>query len=400
MSVMTGGLLLVLSACSYLPGGGQAPTPFPIFRPIASATPTAATPTLLLPMPTSGPPTPTATAPTSPPAMATPILPTPTSILPPATPTPAAQPTPTPTAIPTEGSTATATPLPSIESRVYKSEKYWYSIDVPAGWALDVSNAELVIISPPSAAAIVSVEIEEIKPLRYTTVDEWIADFKPEAAAGWTDFQLTSQHRIRTSLLIKAEEYTFTYRQLETPARGILHWYIVGKYLMSVSVIADEVVWTLDTYSEVRDALARVQESFQPSSYTNNIYHYALSHPPNWDSFDDNRYDYSVRDSSTSTVLYVQVSPIGVYSNPGTYGSNQYVGATQSRTGVYAGGSISAYRMDYTPIDEATGRPLFGAVLIRFSGQNAVWVFVEGYKENWPQIQGQVEDIFWAVVVE
>ena len=298
--------------------------------------------------------------------------------------------------------TPTPVPQPNVAGGVYTSQKYWYSIEVPSGWTLDASDDEAIAIWDPRTGATIWIQIEEIEPEVYPTLDSYISAWDPAAAEDWTDFRLISQHRIRATLPVSAEEYLYSYTNAGAPDRGITDWYVIGKYFIGVDALADEAIWTQDTYSGVKDTLVGVLESFEPSSYTSTENGYSVAHPPDWEVFDNPPTDYTAKESGPETPeVWVYVLSASGYSDVFSYGEASFVseGNVISRNLVFTGRSNPGYRMDYTATYETTGRPFRGAAHITLSGDNAIWVFSGGVEEDWTSIQYLVDDIFLRVAV-
>jgi hypothetical protein len=290
--------------------------------------------------------------------------------------------------------------VPSAPGGIYTSEKYWYSIDVPAGWKADFSDDDAIVIWDPRTGAAVWVSIEEISPDVYPTLDSYIADWEPAPVEGSTDFQVTSEQRIRTTLPVRAHEFVQTYTSDDSSYIGVSHWYVLGRYFVNVWAHGDEAIWLLDEYSQIRRTMETVQESFQPAVYTSGIYGYSLAHPPAWEVRDKPDKDYFAYDPiNGSTGVHVQIDSDSGYSSIRSYGPYHTVidADISSRQVVFAGRPNPSYRIDYNLTVVDTGRLVRGSVLITLVAGNAIWVFVEDYAENWTEIQNLVDEIFLRV---
>jgi hypothetical protein len=297
---------------------------------------------------------------------------------------------------------STPTPVPSALDSIYTSEKYWYSIDIPAGWKVDFSDDDNIVIWDPRTGATLWVNATEISPDVYPTLDSYIADWEPAPGEGLTDFQITSRQRIRTSLPVEAKEFFYTYTLGGESRRAIAHWYILGRYKVSVRVFAVEAVWTLERYAETLNTLLALQESFNPAMYTSDTYGYSLAHPPAWEVWDDLDKDYFAYDpTNASTGVGVQILSASGYSSIQSYGLYHTVidADISSRQVVFAGRPNPSYRIDYNYTVVDTGRLVRGSVLITLVAGNAIWVFVDDYAENWTEIQNLVDEIFLRVAV-
>ena len=300
----------------------------------------------------------------------------------------------------------TPTPQPSVSSGIYTSDKYWYSIEVPEGWELDASDDNLVAIWDSRTGSTVWVEVEEIIPDVYPTLDSYISAWEPGPAEGWTDFQLTSQHRIRADQPVEAEQFIYTYDSKGDPNRGVSHWYILGRYNLTVLAVADQAVWELDTYINVRETLVGIQESFQPSIYTSAEYGYSVAHSLEWKVY-GTLFDPATMDYYASSTIPVGIdistyvlSDLG-YPSVLEYGDASFQDDPDilSRKLLFLDRPIAGYRLDYAVLDNATSRTIRGAYLITFTGGNAVWVEISTYIESWNDIESLVSDIFLRVAV-
>ena len=246
------------------------------------------------------------------------------------------------------------------------------------------------------------VSVEEIDPDLYPTLDSYIAAWEPGPAEDWTNFQITSDQRIRATLPVEAHQFVYTYTTGGSSNLGVVNWYLLGTYQVSVAVDGDEATWLLDEYSQIRRTLEVVQESFHPAVYTSDTYGYSVALPPGWDVLEDPDLDYWAYDPGPGMpTVYVRVYSDSGYSDVSTYGDASSVqgGDIQSRGIVFTARPNPSYRMDYTYTDESTGKVVRGAVLVTLAGGNAIWVFVDDYAENWAEIQSVVDEVFLRVAV-
>ncbi|MFQ5860267.1 MAG: S1C family serine protease [Dehalococcoidia bacterium] len=301
----------------------------------------------------------------------------------------------------------TPTPQPKAPGGIYTSPAYWYTIEVPSGWSIDAEFDDAVAIWDPGTGATIWVVVDEIDPLVYPTLDSYVAAWQPAPAEGWTDFEITYDTRIRTGLPVEAHEFGTSFTDEGGFANRIIDdWYVLGSYQVSVQAIADESVWSLGQYSEVREALEQTLASFQPVTYTSSRFGYSVAIPLDWTEGELEGRDYYAFGPSGTLDLYVEILPTAGYGNISDYGADAFITVAPgrsieilSRGVVYGSRPNPSYRMDYTITIEETGELVKGAVLITLGGGNAIWVFVEDYTENWPLVESLVDDIFLRVAV-
>jgi len=296
----------------------------------------------------------------------------------------------------------TPTPLPSAPQGVYTSQKYWYTMKVPSGWRIDASDEAQVTIWDPRSGAAAGVVVKAIDPDEYPTLDSYLARWQPAASEGWTEFRITSQSRIRTDRPVEAQEFRYAAKDQGSPFRGISHWYVLGRYRVSVWVAASDAVWDFAEYSTVRQIMEQAQASFEPSVYTNLQYRYSLAHPSAWTKSMQSGTDYGAYDPVIGPYVYTYVYPATSYASIYTYGPASSVkdATILSRQFVFEKRPNPSYRLDYTYTDKSTGKTTRGAALVTLSHGQAIWVFADGYSENWAKIQSLVDDIFLRVAVK
>ena len=183
--------------------------------------------------------------------------------------------------------------------------------------------------------------------------------------------------------------------------RGTTHWYVLGRYKVSVSAIADEAVWNLEKYRDIRTKLEETLASFEPSTYTSDEYAYSVALPSDWKREDCTEYDYCAYNPTGPGQVYVQIVSAAGWMSIQAYGNAHTVrdSTILGREVVYTGRPNPGYRMDYTRVDETTGKTVRGAVLITLGGGTAVWVFVDDYQEDWEELSHLADDIFLRVAV-
>lgn len=295
----------------------------------------------------------------------------------------------------------TPTPLPQAPGGVYTSDTYWYTIDVPSGWNLDASDDEAVVMWDPVTGATVWVQTEVIDTNVYPTLDSYVAEWHPAAAASWTDFEIVDERRVREDRIIQANEWTYTYKRDGAGSKGRTQWYVLGKHVVRVSTIAADAIWNMEEFSGVRSKLGSAQESFEPSAYISDQYGYSLALPLTWaEEVCEAGYDYCARNSTGSGQVYVAIDSAAGYSNVGDYGGDHTVaeGYVLDRSVLYMNRPDPSYRIDYERVAES-GKTIKGATLITLVEGNAVWVFVDDYEENWDELSLLIDDIFLRVAV-
>jgi len=300
--------------------------------------------------------------------------------------------------------TPTPTPLPGVIDGIYTSEKYWYSIDVPGGWETDFSDDDAIVMWDLGSGATIVVTVKEIDPDAYPTLDSYIIEWEPAARENWTDFQILSERRIRTGTPVEAQEFIYTYSSSGTVTRGISNWYVLGKHQVTVSVAADQAIFTLTQHTGILASLKGAQDSFQPARYTSETYGYSVAHPPGWGDGVLPGYDYNAGRIANKPDyrMYVDVLSDSGHNNVSTYGAAFTVTNADiilSRKVVFAGRPNPSYRIDYTATYSGTVELARGAVLITLVGDNAIWVWVDAFAENWDMIPGLVDDILLRVAV-
>ena len=294
-------------------------------------------------------------------------------------------------------------PTPSTDavSSVYTSDKYWYTIEVPAGWRIDSGDSDLVSIWDPNAFSVVWVRTRPIDPGTYPTLDSYLLDWEPAPAEGWTDFQIRDSRRRRSKYPVEAQEFLYTYfNQAGTPTKGSSQWYLVGRHLIQVTALADEEnIWKKP--SDVRTKFLAIQDSFEPVSYTSDEYGYSLAHPVDWVEYKPQADYTAYYPDSQSTKVYVSIDSAAGYFTALDYGANHTVidADVISRAEVYTGRPNPSYRIEYIFASAGTG-PIRGAVLITLGGGNAIWVWVQGNNDEWTELEPLVDDIFLRVAVK
>jgi hypothetical protein len=300
---------------------------------------------------------------------------------------------------------ATPTPTPPSPSK-FTNQKYWYSVTVPATWKVDPSNADNVVLQEPLSGNQVRIVVKQINTTLFPTLSTYIKTWKPAALEGWRDFTIISERSIRTEQPLQAHEFVYKFFFDRANRQGISHWYLLGKYLVSIEAITEEGVWTSQQFTAIRNAIQEIQSSFQPLFYVSTNFGYSVSLPSQWTQVPPSNpsHDISVADPVGGTARFfvrvVGISGAG-YSTVTQYGENQNISdaSVLGRNTVFTGRPNPSYRMDYRFTDRTTGRLMKGAVTITFGGKNAVWVYIEDRDENWTKLQNTYEDILERVEV-
>ncbi len=304
-------------------------------------------------------------------------------------------------ALPSLKAGSITTPQPGAAGGPYLNEKHWYSTNIPTDWRIDSSDSDAVAMWDPLSDATVWISVNEIDPDLYPTLDTYLAQWEPTPAEDWTNFQITSRRRIITNLPTDIQEFIYTFEFQGKTYLGKAHWYLLGKHTVKVTAIATSTIWTFQLHSQIRNALETARQSFQPFSYTSNVYGYSLAHPLTWKPLEGPGYDYQASDPlDGSTLVYVRVDSVSGYPSIDIYGASQSVSNAEvlSRQVLFPKRPNPSYKMDYSYTSQTTGKQFRGAVLIALSGENAIWIYVQDYSENWSQISSLVDDIFLRLV--
>ncbi len=388
---------------------GETPTTLPAL--IASVTP-------LLPVPTPTP-TPSPTATPLPDIQATisarvratiDNLPTPT-FTPTPTPTATATHTPTPTVTPSpipsplllpgllpmlKGGAATDPP-PSVPygQTSYSSSRFWYTIDVPEGWSLDAGLDELVGMWDPETGAAVWVHIQEIDPEHFPNLDDYVAAFRPAANDEITGFTLLGQSRTGSHGPVESEEFSLRFTYRDVAYRAFLRWHLLGCHLASVYAMTESVL-DQEQFADLRQLPNLTMGSFKPWIKHNPDIPYVLSHPLEWQDGEVSGLDYWAFDSDSSRQVSVRVEPFTGTNDINEYGSNitMFDATIDWRGIVFPGRTRPSYRIDYTTMDQSTGDPHRGSMLITLAGSDAVFVTVVGDAEEWEATKAVADEVF------
>ena len=150
--------------------------------------------------------------------------------------------------------TLTPTPEPNV---VYTSETYLYTIEVPPGWRIDTSARDQVVTWYPGTGSAVWVHVWEVDLGAYPTLGSYVAASEIAPAGNWDNFEIVSEDRVQYGPF-EAHEFVYRYDYAGEPHKGIADWYLVGKYLVQVSAVAEERIWIFQEYSDVRKGLESV----------------------------------------------------------------------------------------------------------------------------------------------
>jgi hypothetical protein len=244
------------------------------------------------------------------------------------------------------------------------------------------------------------VDVDEIDNATYPTLDSYIsAGWKPGSAQGWSGFEIVDRGPIRTAEPVQVYEFVAVYRDDEgTPTRLRTHWYLLGKYQVTVDALMDQSVW--DAGGTAFTTLNGVQASFKPVNHTAGDLGYSVSHPPSWSKTDAEGFDYKATGPLGGGV-WVRIRSSEGYTNAFDFGS-AYGGSdwnVTSRTPVYENRPNASYRIDYTRDDEDTGKTTRWALLITLAGDSAFLVWVGGEESEWTNVESVVDGILLRVAV-
>ncbi len=303
-----------------------------------------------------------------------------------------------PVAIPTP--TLTPTPTVSPISAVYTSEEYWYTIEVPSGWQIDSSESDFITIWEPNTGSVVFVTVLEIDPLVHPTLDSYVDSWDPAPAENWANFRIDSQTRIFTGLPLQAHEFEVRFEIDGERHKGVIDWYVIGRYQITVQARAEARIWTFSENREVRQAMERALYSFEPASYVSSEHGYSIAHPTSWIRVVDESFDYWAYDPSGTAQVWVEFIPDTGYTSVFDYGtSNDIVDSlVLSRGQVFPERPNPSYRINYFYVPPSHGNQK-GAALINLKAGDAVWVWVQADEDEWPQLEGLVDEILLRVAV-
>ncbi len=292
---------------------------------------------------------------------------------------------------------------PGSSNGLYVSGKHWYTIEMPVTWRQDLSNDDAVVVWDLRSGATLWVTVDELDLDAYPTLESYVARFQPAPSGAIANFRILSKRTIRQTHPVDAYEFVVQYRRHNDDFQGVTHWYLLGRYLVQVDADAPLTVWQEEQYAAVKAALEQTMDSFQPAAYTDSTLAYSLGHPIDWATTALEGYDYWVDDSPVDVPrVYVQVLPRDGYDSVLFYGIDHNVGGARviSKNLVFPRRPIQSFRIDYSLPDAELGVTLRGAVLITLIGDNALWVFVDDFQDNWANIKSLADDIFLRVAVK
>jgi hypothetical protein len=298
---------------------------------------------------------------------------------------------PTPTPIPT----AVPTPTPS----VYSSPNYWYTVNIPAGLQVESSNPNVVwVTGSGELTSALWITVLEIDPEQYPTLDSYTAAWEPTFSGSY-NIQITDRARIRNGLPLAAQEYNYSSAYSGGAAiQGRIHWYVSGKYQISVEVSGLQSLW--ESNSQQLAKLLAAQEGFQPASYTSEEHNYSVAYPPEWVQSSSEISDFFA--SHKTAHISVWLFPSKGYTSISAYGEDHGPGSgrtTLSRGVVYSGRPNPSYRIDYTNTTES-GTNIRGAWLTTLTQDEAIWIVVSDLEENWAELEPLLDDIFLRFAVK
>lgn len=293
-----------------------------------------------------------------------------------------------------------ATPIPQGVDFTYTSEPYWYSVDVPAGWQLNLDDPDDVLIREANSGSVISVVVGEINPKKYPNLNKYIENgFKPKPDRSWSDWEITSSRKIDFGDGKEAYEFLYSFEDEEgVDWKGRVLWYLLGRHILVVDALTTEQIW--DDFAGIRKSMLAIQKSFDPVTYTSDEHIFFLSHPPEWVQEGDEDSEYLA--VSAETRLWTQVVSDRGFSNVSSYGESSSISNTEilSREVVYTERGNPSYRIDFASLPDEDGGNYRGAALITLGDGNAVWVLVQADEADWEGLQDTVDDIFMRVHVE
>ena len=299
--------------------------------------------------------------------------------------------------MPVPAATVTPTAVVATIDSVYTSEKYWYSIDMPQGWRINSADPNAVAIWEPGTGNTIWVTAREIDTFKYPSVGSYADSWQPSPGEGWTGYQILSSKPIRSGAPVEAHEYTYAFTFKEEAKMGRSLWYVLGTYRISLHMTADRSIWGSD--SEVYNSLIRVQDSFDPASYTSEEYGYSLAYPSDWVQRSSESANLWAHDPSGGLQVVVRVFPDQGYTQVFDYGTAVGFQETDviSRDPAFPRRSNPSYRIDYRADSEGTKKRW--ALIITLGGRNAIWVYVGASEDEWPELESVINDILGRVAV-
>jgi S1-C subfamily serine protease len=167
------------------------------------------------------------------------------------------------------------------DGRVYESDKYWYTIDVPPEWRMDSGNPENVSIWEPQTVSSIVIVAQEADVEEYPTIESYArGGWEPAPSEGWSNWRIVNSGPIRTDSTIQAYEFIYTFRLNGDRWTGKSQWYLLGGHRVRVDALAEQFVW--NGTSGLIEQLLEVQESFEPAQYTSEEHGYSISHLLDW----------------------------------------------------------------------------------------------------------------------
>ena len=182
--------------------------------------------------------------------------------------------------------------------------------------------------------------------------------------------------------------------------QGRVHWFVLGNYLISLEAIAEKRLW--DEEAEQWGRLLQIQDSFDPSVFTDDDSLFSISHPPEWTKASVENTEYLAREQSGSGIVWVEVRSGVSDADIEEYGDS--VDLTDPRLRVLSRGKVfqgrvnPSYRIDYEGSAEG-GSDIRGAVLLTLRGETAIWLSVQSELSDWPDLEPTSERILLRFAV-
>ncbi|MCH8063054.1 MAG: trypsin-like peptidase domain-containing protein [Chloroflexi bacterium] len=276
----------------------------------------------------------------------------------------------------------------------YVSDRHWYSVDVAEGWRISSSNPDRVLIWEPVTESVILIAADIIDPEKFSSIKSYVARWEPGPAPSWTDFRVLNDGPIRSRLPVPAHEYLTRHRNDGERWQGRVHWFVLGNYLISLEAIAEKRLW--DEEADQWSQMHQIQDSFDPSVFTDDDSLFSISHPPEWKKGPGESTEYVATQSSGTGILWVEVRSGSTKANVEEYGDS--VELTDPKLRVLSRGKVferrpnPGYRIDYEGSVE-DGGAVRGALLLTLSGDAAIWLTVQSELSDWADLEPTVERI-------
>ncbi len=287
------------------------------------------------------------------------------------------------------------TPGPDEESDFqYVSDRHWYSVDVLEGWRISSSNPNRVLIWEPETESVVLIAADVIDPVKFPSIESYVDRWVPGPAPSWADFRVLNDGPIRTRQPVPGHEYVTRHLSEGERWQGRVQWFVLGNYLMSLEAIAEKGFW--DDEAEQWSQMLQIQDSFEPSVYTDEDSLFSVSHPPEWTKGAADDTDYIAKEPSGSGIVWVEVRSGVSVADVEEYGETVQLTDPNlrilSRGRVFEGRANPSYRIDYEGPAEGGGG-VHGVLLLTLRGETVVWLTVQSELPDWTDLEPTAERI-------